>query len=319
VPCDGVPALDLERLYYDPRRDGFLVVGERGFVGVLGRDGTLQALPAAVPPYRLTSVLPWEDGHLYTGWVQTGAPYRLRGAVYFDGAAEAAPSKVYLAPRQDFGPPRVRTVGRSGRTPLAVEDFEVIPLEAAQQRMPEVTWPEFPRFDQIRFYDGDLHVADVTALLDYEEYEASGYAVAIRGDLIVDGTLDATAGGDGYGSLLVVQGDVWAHAALFRYCIAASIGGTLEVATVVQCDNGDDGGILRAATIRAQVLSYSLYFPKPDAEIDAFCIGDVHGDTSFPPERADEVFVADVLEDGVLDENIAASWLGEGRSILRDV
>jgi hypothetical protein len=66
------------------------------------------------------------------------------------------------------------------------------------------------------------------------------------------------------------------------------------------------------------VLSYSLYFPKPDAEIDAFCIGDVYGDTSFPPERANEVFVADVLEVGELDERVAASWLREGRSILRD-
>jgi hypothetical protein len=275
-------------------------------------------LPPAVPPYRLTSVLSWGDGHLFTGWVQTGAPYRLRGALYFDGAGEAAPSKVYRAPRQDFGPPRVRTVGNSGRTPLAVEDSEVIPLAAAKQRMPEVTWPDFPPFDEIRFYDGDLHVADVTALMEYEEYEASGYAIAISGDLIVDGTLDATAGGDGYGSLLVVQGDVWAHAALFRYGIAASIGGTLEVATVVQCDHGDDGGVLWATTIRAQVLSYSLYFPKPDAEIDAFCIGDVYGDTSFPPERANEVFVAEVLEDGELDERTAATWLSEGRSILRE-
>ena len=330
VPCDGAPALDLEALLYDPRRDGFLIVGEDGFIGFLGPDGdsdgdgdgagagVLQALAPAVPPYRLTSVLPWQDGHLYTGWVQTGPPYRFCGAVYFDGAAEAAPSKVYVAPRQDFGPPRVRTVGNSGRTPLAVEDFEVIPLDAAKERMPEVTWPDFPPFDHIRFYDGDLHVADCTALMEYEEREASGYAIAISGDLIVDGTLDATAGGDGYGSLLVVQGDVWAQAALFRYGIAASIGGTLEVATVVQCDHGDDGGVLWAATIRAQVLFYSLYFPIPDAELDAFCIGDVYGDTSFPPDRATEVFVPDVLEDGELDESTAASWLREGRSILRE-
>lgn len=195
----------------------------------------------------------------------------------------------------------------------------MIPLEEARERMPGVAWPEFPPFDQIRFYDGDLHVTDITALKEYEEREASGYAVAISGDLIVDGMLDATAGGGGYGSLLVVQGDVWADAALFRYAITASIGGTLEVATVVLCDHGDDGGTLSATAIRAQVVFYSLYFPKPEGEIDAFCIGDVYGDTSsFPPERANEVFVADVLDDGELDEIAAADWLAKGRSILRD-
>jgi hypothetical protein len=52
--------------------------------------------------------------------------------------------------------------------------------------------------------------------------------------------------------------------------------------------------------------------------VDAFCIGDVYGDTSFPPARGNEVFVADVLEDGELDESTAAAWLDEGRPILRD-
>ncbi|MEU4433280.1 hypothetical protein AB0F65_21570 [Nocardia rhamnosiphila] len=68
-PCDA-PALDLERLSYDARRDAFLVTGEGGFVGVLGRDGILNTLPAAVPAYRLTGILPWRDGHLYAGWIQ---------------------------------------------------------------------------------------------------------------------------------------------------------------------------------------------------------------------------------------------------------
>ncbi|NUS93107.1 MAG: hypothetical protein HOQ36_11985 [Nocardia sp.] len=315
VPCDG-PALDLECLRHDSRRDGFLVTGADGFVGVLGRDGTLRALPAAVPPYRLTGILPWADGHLYAGWTQQGPPYRLRGALYFDGSGDSAPSAVFRSPRQDFGPPRVRTVGRDDRPTLAVDAWESIPLGEAERRLPDIAWPDCP-FDTVRFYDGDLRVPDTAVLL--ADHDESGYAVAIRGDLIVDGTLDATAGGDGYGSLLVVRGDVWAHAAMFRYGIAASIGGALEVATVVMCDHGDDGGTLWAREIRAQVLAYSLYFPLPDAEIDAFRIGDVYGDTSFPPARGNEVFVGGVLADGVLDENTAANWLREGRPILRDV
>jgi hypothetical protein len=70
--------------------------------------------------------------------------------------------------------------------------------------------------------------------------------------------------------------------------------------------------------IRAQVVAYSLYFPRPEAEIDAFCIGDVYGEASFPPERGNEVFITGVLEDGVLEEDIAGNWLREGRAILRD-
>jgi len=313
VPCGNVPSLDLERLSYDPGRGEFLVVGERGFVGVLGHDGELRALPAAMPPYRLTSILPWSDGHLYAGWAQQGPPYRFRGALYFDGAD--APGTVYQAPRQDFGPPLVRTVGHSGRPVLEVDDVEVIPLTEAMRRIPDADWPDHGRFDEIRFYDGDLHVDDVEELLDHGD----DYAVAIRGDLIVDGVLDAVAGGDGYGSLLVVSGDVWAHAAIFRYGIAASVGGTLEVATVVLCSHGDDGGSLMAKAIRAQVVAYSLYFPRPEAQIDAFCIGDVYGEESFPPERGNEVFIAGVLEDGVLDEDVAGNWLREGRAILREI
>lgn len=77
--------------------------------------------------------------------------------------------------------------------------------------------------------------------------------------------------------------------------------------------------MLRAATIRAQVLSYSAYFPKPHAEIDAFCIGNEYGEASFPVERGSEVFVTGVLtKDGRLDENIAADWLRAGRPVLRD-
>jgi hypothetical protein len=92
----------------------------------------------------------------------------------------------------------VRTVGRSGRPALAVDAFETIPLAVAEQRMPEVSWPDCPS-EEVRFYDGDVHVAD-----------------------------------------------------------------------------------------------------------------------AFPPSRGNEVFDAGVLEDGWLEEDIAAKWLSEGKSILRD-
>ncbi|MFC8042500.1 hypothetical protein [Nocardia sp. NPDC057353] len=311
-PCPGAPSLDLERVHYDANGDGFLVVGEQGFIGVLDNAG-FRTAPLASPPYRLTGVTEWGDGHLYSGWTEQGPPFQFRGALYHDGTT--APATVYRPPVQDFGPPRSRTVAEPTEAALGAGDYTVLPLAAATELLPGVSWPDCS-LDEVRFYDGDVHVADTTALL--EDHDESGYAVAIRGDLTVDGTLDATAGGEGYGSLLVVGGDVWARAAMFRYGIAASIGGTLEVATVVMCDHGDDGGTLWAEAISAQVLSYSLYFPQPDAEFDAFLIGDVYGDASFPPDRADEVFVPGVLENGVLDERTAAQWLREGKSILRE-
>jgi len=226
--------LDLECVRYDSGLDGFLVAGEHGFTGLLGRDGELRELPAAEPPYRLTSILPWGEGHLYAGWTEEDWPYEMRGALYAD--VDDAPAAIGgPPPRQDFGPPRVRTVGHSGRRVLSADDGEVISAEEARQRMPGAGWPHFPKFGEIRFYDGDVHVTSTDELFYIAMMDPTdgpdGYGVAISGDLIVDGTLDATAGGDGYGSLLVVQGDVWAQAAMFRYAIGACIGGTLEVAT----------------------------------------------------------------------------------------
>ncbi|UGT62246.1 hypothetical protein [Nocardia asteroides] len=310
LPCREAPSLDLEHVHYDAPRDRFLVVGADGFVGLLDDTG-FRAAPPATPPYRLSGVVEWGDGHLFTGWTQQGPPFEFRGALYHDGST--VPDTVYHPPRQDFGPPRSRTVAVPSDAALGAGDYTVLPLAEATRLLPGVSWPDCA-LDEVRFYDGDVHVADATALLGSD----TDYAVAIRGDLTVDGTLDATAGGEGYGSLLVVGGDVWARAAMFRYGIAAAIGGTLQVATVVLCDHGDDGGTLRAGEIDAQVLSYSLYFPRPDAEFDAFLIGDVYGEASFPPERADEVFVPEVLEDGFLDERTAAKWLREGRPILRE-
>jgi hypothetical protein len=118
--------------------------------------------------------------------------------------------------------------------------------------------------------------------------------------------------------VLVVGGNVWAESAIFRYGIKAAIGGAFEVASVIVCSHGDDGGTLWAGAIRAQVLAYSLYFPRPDANpLDAFCIGDVYGERSFSPGRANEVFVADVLDEGGFDESALADALRAGKPVLR--
>lgn len=311
TPCAGAPAIDLEAIAFDPRIDAFVVVGERGWIGVLHRDGTVAHRADVKPPFRLSSALPLDDGTLYAGWAEQGPPYRMRGAVYFDGIT--APEAVAPPTKQVLPRPRVRTFAMVGPA-LSAGDGIDLSLDEAKARLPRVSWPDTD-CARVRFYDGDVRVADTTALLD--DNNPGGYCVAIRGNLVVDGVLDAAAGGDGYDSVLAVEGNAWAHAAVFRSGIKASFSGALEVASVVICSHGDNGGTLWAEAIRAQVIHYSLYFPKPDAALDAFCIGDVYGETSFDPGRAGEVFIAEVLDEGTLDEIGAAALLREGRSILR--
>jgi hypothetical protein len=72
-----------------------------------------------------------------------------------------------------------------------------------------------------------------------------------------------------------------------------------------------------SSEICAQVLACSLYFPKPECPIDAFCIGDVYGEASSPPGRAEEVFIAEVLEAGGFDEHRIAEQLRKGQPVLR--
>lgn len=313
-PCAGVPALDVERLLFDPRRDAFVAVGDRGWVGQVSRDGEVRELTSAAPARRLTSLVAWRDGVVYAGWEQQGPPYVFRGALYFDGPVELAPQKIAPLPLQAFGPPRTRTVGFA-RARVPAEPI-ILPIEEAKRRLPNVNWPDTV-CKLVRFFDGDVHVRDTEAL--FASTEEFGYCVAIRGDLIVDGFLNAVAGEEGHDSVLIVQGDAWAESARFCLGIKASIVGTLEVATVVICDMGDDGGTLSAGKIRAQVLSYATYFPRPDAVIDAFCIGNIYGETSFDPDRAAEVFIPEVLEDGRLDEVAAMKRLKRGERVLREM
>ena len=259
--------------------------------------------------------MPLDDGTLYAGWAEQGPPYRMRGALYLDGDGDGvdAPDAVMAAPKQALPAPRVRSFTVAAPALSAADGLD-LSIEDARARLPGVSWPD-TGCKRVRFFDGDVRVADTEQL--FADNNPGGYCVAIRGNLVVDGVLDAAAGGDGYDSVLAVGGNAWANAAIFRGGIKASIGGDLEVASVVICSHGDDGGTLWAKTIRAQVVHYSLYFPKPDADLDAFCIGDVYGEESFDPGRAGEVFVPEALEEGVLDERGAARLLRAGTPILR--
>jgi hypothetical protein len=169
----GAPSIDLEAIAF--HRDAFVVAGAGGWLGTLARDGTVVALAAATPAYSLTSVVPYADGVVSTGWRQTGAPYRMRGALYFDGGSDLA--AVHVPPAQTLPARRVRSFEPAGPA-LGVDDGIDLAFAEAQARLPGVSWPE-SMLERVRFYDGDVHVADSDALL--ASNNRSGYAVAIRG------------------------------------------------------------------------------------------------------------------------------------------
>lgn len=263
----------------------------------------------------ISALLPVAGGVLVGAWWQTGAPFRLRGHLAFFGSNGEALKTVAPPPRQAIPPRRERTVALGVETFLSAKDGVVVPLEEAKAALPGAVWPD-TSLELVRLYRGSVRAATTKAL--FSETEKGGYAVVVTGDLVVDGHLDAVAGGDGYDSVLMVGGSVWCHSAEFRYGIKASVAGTFECAEVIVCSRGDDGGYLQAERVRARVLAYSTYFPRPEAaELDCFCIGDVYGDEGFPPERAAEVFVPEVLEPGGFNEDALVEALERGVDVVR--
>lgn len=308
-------ASNLDAVVWDAEGGRFLVGGEHGLLFAVTLDGTVTSLAPLDPPRTITAIRRYRSGFVVGGWHQTNAPFRFRGVVAFEGPEGEAPATIAPPPRQILPPRRDRSIAKDVTAFLGEGDGVILTIEEAKARLPNVSWPD-TGLTKVRFYDGDLRLGGTAAFL--ANTEDFGYAVAVRGSLVVDACLDAGAGGDGYDSVLMVGGDVWAESAVFRGGIKASFGGTFEVATVILCSHGDDGGTLWCDTIRAQVFAYSLYFPKPEATFDAFLIGSVYGDKSFPPERANEVFVSEVLDGGGFDEGELGSALVEGKKVLLD-
>ena len=302
---------DLETIAWDPAGSRFVVGGAAGALLALALDGTVRTLGTLDVERSVTAVLPTRGGILAGAWKQTGAPYTFVGLIAFLG--EDPPVSIQPPPRQQLPPRRARAFAIAG-APLGAGDGELVTMAEAQRRLPNVAWPDTTQFEHVRFYAGDVRVSTTDELL--AETEERGYAVAIAGNLVVDGVLDAVAGGDGYDSVLVVTGDVFAEAAVFMYGIQCVIGGALEVASVVAMSNGDDGGYVACARVAAQVLYYTNYFSPPNAERDCFAIGDVYGERAFPPSRAAEVFVPAVLDEGYPDVGALADALRRGVPVL---
>ncbi len=313
TPCDAsaLGGADVECVVYDPTSSTF-VVGSKNAVGHLVA-GAVSLLGTLVDAGSVTSLLPWKRGLVGSAWLQTGAPFRFRGTAFYVGPDEDAPSRILEPARQPLPERRERTVGVETTTFLTEDDGETISLDEAKRRLPGVSWPD-TQHTEVRYFAGSVRVKTTDRLL--AETCDMGFAVVIKGDLVVDGYLDGGAGGDGYDSILVVDGSIWAESAYFRSCITV-VCRLLEVATVIMCAYGDNGGSLWVDSVRAQVFHYATYFSKPSGPIDAFCVGDVYGERSFPPERGAEVFVTDVLKGGQLDERIASDWLEQGRPIVR--
>ncbi len=303
-------SVDLECVLW--HRDAFIV----GTSGGLGRvdvaNKCVTRLGGAPSDERVTSLVPWRSGLLGASWRQVGPPFSFVASIFFEG--DEAPSLVKSAERQSIPAPRVRTVALDVTDFLDASAGQRLTLEEAKRRLPNRFWPPSTNHGSVRYFDGHVRVANVDELLS--DTSRGGFAVVINGHLVVDGFLDAVAGGDGYDSFLVVNGDLHAKSArIADYSVV--VGNHVEVETALLCNNGD-GGILMADKVTAQVFSYASQFQLPSCPIDAFCIGDVGGDASFPPERAREVFVDEVLDKaGYLSERAAHVLLAEGRAIIR--
>lgn len=308
-------SVDLDCVTWDPARARFVVGGSGGVLLEVSLDGAVKALSTSTAPRSPSALLPYRGGLLVASWSQIGPPYRFVGAIQFDGDRAVAPFAVREPPRQALPPAPERTVARDVTRFLGAEDGVMISMTEAKRRLGD-GWPDWIETDleHVRFFDGDVRVASTKALL--AKTERRGFAVVVTGSLVVDGVLDAVAGGDGYDSVLVVGGGVHAESAIVRYGIKADIDGVFEVANVVVCSHGDDGGALVCGRLRARVLLYALYFSKPDAELDAFVVGDVYGDESFPPSRGAEIFVPEVLDAGEPDVDAISAALRERRPVL---
>lgn len=289
----------------------FLGLGDGRVLEVNPRTRAVTQTHALDHSRKITGLAPMRDGLLVGAWEQIGPPYAFRGTLAFLG--DRPPLEVNEPRRQSLPPPRERTVALDVDTFLDETECRIVTVDEAKAALPHLTWPD-TSLTRVRLYEGNVRVKDTTQLLG--NTERRGYAVAVTGHLVVEGVLDAVAGGDGYDSVLLVGKDVWAEAAVFRYGIKATIAGTFEVRRVILCSHGDDGGTLEALALRAQVFAYSCYFPRPECELDGFWIGDVYGDETFPPARANEVFVPEVLESGGFDESGLAEALRAGAPVL---
>jgi hypothetical protein len=313
--CDvtALNAQDIESVAYDPATSSF-VVGAKNSVGQLKIGSTQVSVMGKLDDTgAVTQLTPWKNGVLGSAWIQTGAPYRFLGTVFFMGANDEAPTQILNPIRQEIPERRERTVGITSTEFLNENDGQMISIDEAKRRMPTKIWPD-TQHTQVRYFAGSVRVTNASQLLS--ETNEVGFAVVINGDLIVDGYLHGGAGGDGFDSILVVSKNVWAESAYFGSCITV-VCQLLEVATVIMCAYGDNGGSLWIDSMRAQVFHYATYFSKPECVIDAFCVGDVYGDRSFPPDRGAEIFVSEVLADGVLNEHTAQRFLKKGDSIIR--
>ncbi|WP_162907020.1 leucine-rich repeat domain-containing protein [Allorhizocola rhizosphaerae] len=202
--------------------------------------------------------------------------------------------------------------------------YRIIDAEQAEERFAvsgdvEYPYQEFAEGQEIRLYEGGLHVAGDFAAESAGDWVR--YNVIVDGDLTVDGDLDWWDWSSG--NFVLVTGTLRARNVFLRGCPTLVVRGDLLVDNGVQGHHGDDGGFLevRGAT-RAKIIVSTLYFNLTFAQQpDAVVVGDPYRTNcpvDFTDEELDEVILPELLgRDGRADEDKVEDALREGRPILR--
>ncbi|MGW2180621.1 leucine-rich repeat domain-containing protein [Streptomyces sp. NPDC001732] len=220
------------------------------------------------------------------------------------------------------------TAASPGHAPMTTvnspEGYRVITVEEAEERFrisDEVTYPyaEFTEEQEIRLYEGGLHVAG--HLKPEGDKDWIPYNTVVDGDLTVDGDLDWWD--DGSGNFLVVTGNLRARNVFLSGCPNTLVRGNLEVTGGVCGSYGDDGGILTVrGSVHASTVISVLYFGLDLAEQpQALLVADTcrtNRPVDFTDDELDRILLPELLgEDGEAEIRLIERAMSEGRQVLR--
>ncbi len=202
--------------------------------------------------------------------------------------------------------------------------YRIISAEEAEERYEvsddvEYPYQEFTDEQEIRLYEGDLHVAgDFGAESDGDWVP---YNTIVDGDLTVDGDVDWWDWSGG--NFLLVTGTLRARNVLLRGCPTLVVRGDLLVDNGIQGHHGDDGGFLEVhGATRAKLVVSTLYFNLSfGSQPEALLVADPYRTTcpvDFTDDDLDTIVLPDLLdEDGRADEYKIEDALQQGREVLR--
>ncbi|GAA4893585.1 leucine rich repeat (LRR) protein [Stackebrandtia albiflava] len=201
--------------------------------------------------------------------------------------------------------------------------YRLIDAETAERRFrvsARVVYPfdEFADEQEIRCYDGDLHVSGDFA--SPSEVDWVPFNTVVDGDLIVAGDIDWHDYGNG--NFLLVTGNVRARNVFLQGCPTVAVYGDLSVSGAILGFHGDDGGeLLVDGTTTAPLTIATMYFgmtlgDKPDGLVVADA-DRIDCPVDFDEAEAVRVILPEFLDGDSIEVVELAKALRDGRSVIR--